>query len=274
YYDFVGWFTSATPDVGTDTPVTGDMLMGGSDVTLYAAWTEKATSDWVKESDMPSDAQIISEKWVYTLTQNKESSNSSESGWTGTGNYWKQTNSGSANYAYFPDGYDQNNWYYQNFMKGPYGAYDNGSTKRDVNNQWAGYIYWHWMYNTAANGTATRAIYDRYGTGPDNGYLYQYFFAFTHWKGDYQSDLYYCNSRSIRNYIVNDTHTSNAECGGATRWFRFDYYTSSYTDYQRIYQYQKVTNGLESSTAVNNGTDPATGGQISNATKYVRYRAK
>lgn len=274
YYDFVGWFTSATPDVGTDTPVTGDMLMGGSDVTLYAAWTEKATSDWVKESDMPSDAQIISEKWVYTLTQNKESSNSSESGWTGTGNYWKQTSSGSANYAYFPDGYDQNNWYYQNFMKGPYGAYDNGSTKRDVNNQWAGYIYWHWMYNTAADGTATRAIYDRYGTGPDNGYLYQYFFAFTHWKGDYQSDLYYCNSRSIRNYIVNDTHTSNAECGGATRWFRFDYYTSSYTDYQKIYKYQKITNGLESSTAVNNGTDPSTGGQISNVTKYVKYRAK
>ena len=123
------------------------------------------------------------------------------------------------------------------------------------------------MYSCNANGSSYRAIYHKYGYGPDNGYLYQFFYAFMSTKGDYSSDMYYCNSQYKTNYVVNDQYTSNEECGGATRWFRFDYYTSSYIDYTKIYQYKKVTDEI-SSTAVHNS------GEISNVQHYVRYREK
>lgn len=265
YYTFTGWYTAASG--GERITADGAVLTSGS-FTLYAQWALNPLSDWVPASSVPSGAQTVENKWTYTRTQTTESTDSSMSGWTQTGSYWKQTGSGSANYATFPAGYDENHTYYKTFERAAYSAYDDGSTKREVTNTWAGYVYWHWMYDTSANGTATRAIYHKRGTGPDNGYVYQYFFAFTSTRGDYSSDRGYCNSQGITNYIVNDQKTSNAECGGATRWFRFDYYLSSYVDYQKIYQYEKVTTGNESATQV------TAGGEISNVQHLVRYRTK
>ena len=51
-------------------------------------------------------------------------------------------------------------------------------------------------------------------------------------------------------------------------FYRFDYYTSTYTDYYKVFQYQKVTTGLEASTQV------TAGGEISNVQQWVRYREK
>ena len=266
YYTFNGWYTQAA---GGERVTEATILSTTTDVTLFARWTQNAVSGWVLESAMPSDAQLINTKWIYTRTQTTESTNSSMSGWTQTGNYWKQTGSGSANYASFPGGFSTSHSIYKNFAKSAYSAYDNGSTKREVSNSWAGYVYWHWMYDCGgANGISNRAIYHKYGYGPYNGFLYKYFYAFTSTKGNYSSDNLYCNSQGITNYIVNDQYTSASQSGGATRWFRFDYYTSRYTDYQKIYQYQKVTDGLESSTSISNG------GEISNVQKYVQYRPK
>ena len=147
------------------------------------------------------------------------------SGWTQTGNYWKQTGSGSTNYASFPRGFDTGHSIYKSFAKSAYNSYDNGSTKRTVNNAWAGYVYWHWMYDCGGgNGIANRAILDYKGTGPDNGFYYKYFGAFTSTTGNYSNDKYYCNSRNITNYII-PGRTAYSECQGATRWFRFDYYS-------------------------------------------------
>lgn len=264
YYTFNGWYTSSSGG----TQVTASTIMGGSNVTVYAHWELKPESDWVLASNVPSGAQITQTQWTYTRTQTKESTNSSESGWTQTGSYWSQTGSGSTYYAAFPTGYDTSNTYYTSFSKSAYSSYDNGSTKREVSNAWAGYIYWHWMYDCGnANGISTRAIYYKYGYGPDNGYLYKYFYAFTSTNGNYSSDMYYCNSQLMTNYIIPE-RTAYSLCGGATRWFRFDYYTSTYTDYQKIYQYKKVTNNIVSSTEV------TAGGEISNVQKYVKYREK
>lgn len=265
YYTFDGWYTAAS---GGSKVTSSTTVTATGNQTLYAHWTLNPVSDWVLESNVPAGAQIMQTKWTYTKTETKETTNSSESGWAQTGSYWNKTGSGSVNYATFPYGYDTGNLYYQNFAKQAYGAYDNGNTKREVSNTWAGYIYWHWMYNCGnANGTPYRAIYNQRGTGPDTRFYYQYFYAFASSNGNYASDRTYCNSLMITNYIIPE-RTAYAECGGATRWFRFDYYTSSYTDYQKIYQYKKVTNGLESTTAISNG------GQISNVKKYVKYRAK
>ena len=265
YYTFNGWYTATNGG----TKVTSSTTMGAGNVDLYAQWSLKPLSGWVSASNVPSGAQVVENKWTYTRTQTTESTNSSMSGWSQTGSYWKKIGGNSTYYASFPSGYDTGNYYYSSFAKSAYSAYDNGSTKRVVSNSWAGYVYWHWMYDCGgANGKSTRTIYHKYGYGPDNKYLYKYFYAFTSTNGNYSSDTSYCNSQGIRNYIVNDQKTSAAECGGATRWFRFDYYTSTYTDYQKIYQYQKVTTGNESTTQVTNG------GEISNVQHYVRYREK
>ena len=265
YYTFNGWYTA----VSGGTKVSSSTTLGAGDTTLYAQWTLNPLSSWVFASNIPSGAQIVENKWTYTRTQKIESTDSSMNGWTQTGSYWNQIGNGSKNYASFPTGYDNNNTYYQSFDSSGYDAYDDGNTKREVSNSWAGYIYWHWMYDCGgANGSSTRAIYHKYGYGPDTGLLYKYFYAFASTNGNYSYDKYYCNSQGLTNYIVSDQKTSNAECGGATRWFRFDYYTSSYVDYQKVYQYQKVTTGNESTTQVTDG------GEISNVQHYVRYRAK
>ena len=244
--------------------VTGDVTAS----EIYAPAELNAVSGWVLASEMPADATVISQKWTYTQTTNKESTDTSMEGYTQTGSYWVQSGTGSQNYSTaFPSGFDTSHSIYTSFAKNAVEAYENETNKREVTNSWTGYVYWHWMYDCGGgNGTANRAIYDRKDSGPDNGFYYKYFGAFTSSKGDYSNDTGYCNSLGKRNYIIPE-RTKYADCQGATRWFRFDYYTSYYTDYYKMFQYQKVEN-LESTTEV------TASDTISNVQKWVQYREK
>lgn len=269
YYTFDGWFTTATGGTKVTASTTYSVAQ---DITVYAHWTLKATVGWVKASELPAGAQVVDRKWVYTKTTNTESRETSLSGFTQTGSYWVQSGSGSRNYASFPSGFDTSNSIYTSFSSSGYGSSETATTKRTVSNSWAGYVYWHWMYDTSnANGSPNRAIYNKKGTGPDNGYYYKYFGAFTSTKGDYSNDTYYCNSLGIRNYIVPE-RTGWSQCQGATRWFRFDYYKSTYTDYYKMFQYQKIEENLESTTQVSNGTSGEV--TISDVQEWVMYRPK
>ena len=66
-------------------------------------------------------------------------------------------------------------------------------------------------------------------------------------------------------------YSSNVDCQGTWFWFRFDYYTSSYTDYYKMFQYRKVED-LESTTQVSAGTSGNV--TISNVNRWVRWRPK
>lgn len=234
---------------------------------IYATANLNAVSDWVKASSLPSGAQVINRKYTYTKRNYTETRNTSESGWTQYDSYWVKSSTNSFNYASFPSGYDTGNTYYQNFHKScDVSAYENATAKRTVSTAWAGYIYWHWMYDTnKANGTSTRAIYHKKGTGPDNGFNYKYFGAFTSTNGNYSSSKTYCNSQNKTNYIIPE-RTSYADCQGATRWFRFDYYSCTYTDYYKMFKYYKDTNHEDASKP--------SGSDISNVVEWVQYRAK
>ena len=274
YNNFIGWFTAA--EGGTQ--ITSSTKMGGAAVTIYAHWQLKPLSDWTLASNVPSDAQTVEQKWTYTRTQTKESTNTSESGWTQTGSYWKKTGSGSTNYASFPSGFDTGNYYYQNYAKSAYSASETATTKREVSNNWAGYIYWHWMYSVQYANNLQRAIADRYCVAngiSGNGFAYYYFYAIAS-----TVDCPQLGQGYVVNYYVSQTPAtyncysiipsgagSSTDGRGTPRMFRFSYYTSSYTDYQKVFQYQKVTQE-ESSTQVSNG------GEISNVQRYVRYREK
>lgn len=266
YYTFNGWYSA------DGVKVSGDTLMAAKNTTIYAQWTLKPLSGWTLASSVPSGAQVVENKWTYTRTQTTESTSSSKSGWTQTGSYWKETGRGSTNYASFPSGYDTGNYYYQNFAKSAYSGHDNGSTKRVVSNSWGGYIYWHWMYDVAYANRTDRTIshrsgyWDEYGNSGRGSY-YQYFTAIASTVDCPYLNKYYCCSQGLASYncksiLTNTTHV------GTPRFFRFEYYVSSYVDYQKMYQYKKVTTGNESSTAV------SAGGEISNVQHYVRYREK
>ena len=79
YYTFNGWFTAASggSKVSADTTPNCD-----DNITIYAQWTQKPISDWVKASAMPAEAQVVETKWTYTLREYTTNSASSLSGWT------------------------------------------------------------------------------------------------------------------------------------------------------------------------------------------------
>ena len=63
YYRYTGWYTSDGTKVSNVSAVAYE-----SDHTLYAHWKDNV-SDWIKESEVPSGAQIVDTKWEYTLTE-------------------------------------------------------------------------------------------------------------------------------------------------------------------------------------------------------------
>ncbi len=50
-------------------------------------------------------------------------------------------------------------------------------------------------------------------------------------------------------------------------WFKITVYKQTYTDYQKVYNYKKVT-------SCTNQTEVCNGGEISNVNKYIQYREK
>ncbi len=247
----------------TSITVSGDV----TSFEIYATAELNPVSDWVKASEVPSDAQVIDQKWSYTLTTNTESQETALEGYTQIGSYWVQSGTGTKKYSTdFPSGFDKGHSIYTSFAKSAVAAYETETTKREVSNAKTGYVYWHWMYDCGNSaGTSSRPINNKKGTG-ESGWVYKYFGAFTSSKGSYESDKYYCNSLNITNYIIPE-RTAYNDCQGSTRWFRFTYYTSTYTDYYKMFQYQKVEN-LESETEITESDD------ISNVQEWVRYRAK
>lgn len=230
YYNFKGWFTAASGGTLVSKTTKFDC---STTQTVYAQWEAKPVSGWVPKSAMPAGAQVVN-----TRTVKKQTTNSSEPGYTCTGFYWEETGKGNQPYASFPSGFDTGHEYYKQWMKGPYGEWDRGDTKRVVSNKWEGFVYWHWMYDTSyGNAAEKRAINNCSGYGVK--YYYEYFGAFASANGNYASDTNYCNGKGIRNYIVTDRDTSWSASQGAKRWFRFDYYRSYYTDYQKHYTYQQ-----------------------------------
>ena len=78
YYGFDGWYTSLE---GGEKVTSDTVFTGLTDITLYAHWTINPTSDWVLASEIPDDAQVVDEKWTYTLRSYKTSENADLDGW-------------------------------------------------------------------------------------------------------------------------------------------------------------------------------------------------
>ena len=86
YYTFNGWYTAKT---GGNEVTETSVYETTTAVTLYAQWTQNPVSEWVKASEVPSDAQIVDQKYMYSLTSYKTSDKSSLSGWTKYDTTWE-----------------------------------------------------------------------------------------------------------------------------------------------------------------------------------------
>lgn len=269
YYDFNGWYTAANG--GTKITSSSAYNTAGN-VTLYAQWTIHPVSDWVLESSVPSGAEIIDEKWTYDLRTNKESKETSLSGYKQYDSYWVKSGSGSFEYSdefetYAP-GFDTTHEIYTSLAKAPYAAYENATTKREVSTSWKGYVYWHWMYNTSSSSAGYRVIYYQKGNYSLNNYAYKYFGAFKS-TTDYTANST-GNSDQTNPYYTwykATDRVSFADSQGSWWWYRFNYRTCSYTDYYKMFKYYKIES-KESATLVT-ATD-----LISNVKHLVKYRAK
>jgi len=279
YYGDVLSVTYKRADYYTITSTGSDVITVTGNVTsahIFATAKLNELSGWVKASELPSNATVENRKWTYDLTTKTESRETSLAGYTQTGSYWVQSGSGSFEYsdkfATYAPGFDTSNSIYKSLNKAPYTAYENQTSKRTVSNTWAGYVYWHWMYDCGGGGAANRAIYFKNATGTtsmtNNNYGYKYFGAFkstTNFSGQTnanwaQNDTYY------KWYHVTD-RSSNSATQGSYWFYRFDYYICSYTDYYKMFQYSK-TEAKESTTQV------YASDSISNVQEWVQYRVK
>lgn len=260
HHIFDGWYLGDGNRVTESTT-----LSSGTDLTLLAHWTLKPASGWVLASEAPAGAEIVDEKWTYNQRTNTESYSTSLAGYTQYGSYWVRGGSGSRNYASFPSGFNTGHSIYQNFSTSGYSSYENATSKRVVSNNWAGYVYWHWMYNVAYANVTNRAISSKRATYGSLSYVY--FDAFTSSTNCPYLDNYYCNSQNLPSYNCHSVMPSRTGNGkGTPRYFRFDYYTSTYTDYSKMFQYYKIE-AKESASPV------TASGMVTNVQHWVQYRS-
>ena len=235
------------------------------------------TSDWVLASSAPQNAQIVARKWTYQKTTYVNSRETSMPGYTLASSSWVADGSGSANYASFPNSgntvFDTSHWIYTSFYKSnPYSASESQTAKRTVSTSWAGYVYWHWMYNVAyANRTDRTISGKKLNKGPYDNWAYVYFYAFlSSVDCPYLSNGYCCN-QNLPSYNCHSVLPETSSIGiGTPRFLRFDYYVSSYQDYYKLFRYYKTEN-LESDTAVQESSSGDV--VISNVVEYVKYKS-
>ena len=258
--------------------LTGVAILLSILMAQVAAYADDGKSDWVAENQVPAGAIVTDEQWLYVKTTYTDSNSESLSGFHKDGEEWQYKESGSKQYAFFTDGFDSGNWIYNSMNKSGYDAYETSTHKREVRNEWTGYIYWHWMYDCGGANAYDRAIFYQEGSGSRyltgwNAY-YKYFGAFLSYK-DYrqidansnwgQDDTYY-----LWYYI--DDRFSNADTQGSYYYYRTNYYTSYYTDYAKLFHYSKQES-LTSSSPIGEADywDGPYHIIINNVSKQVRY---
>lgn len=132
---------------------------------------------------------------------------------------WTQVDSGSFVYAAsWPAGFDRGNPLFAQYNKTPVQASETGTERVVVNTAPAGYIYWHWCYNTYANGPDNRKISSTQSS------TYPGFHAFVS-----DQDIPVTESAHARQLA------NRAVCTDTWWWLveRVELYTCTYTKYEK-----------------------------------------
>lgn len=272
YYTFEGWYTQET---GGDEVTDASVFYTTDDTTLYAHWTINALSEWVESSSVPTGGSVEEQKWKYTYTDIIESSDTAFSGYSRTGNeYWQNEGTNSFQYAdfeYKPSthvssfvvDFPTSNSLYIKYNKSPYTSYENTTSKRDVSSpSRTSWIYWHWMYGCGGSNAYDRAIHYA------NEYWTPWSTTYSYWNfGAFETTTNHTESSSHGNtiYTNKSTHQSYSDSQGSWYWYRLPIYTSTYTDYIRIFEYIMIED-RESSTVISPSDDNT------NVVEWVKFR--
>lgn len=237
-----------------------------------AVFEVKVEGEWVLLSDVPAGATITQRKWVFDRVEMTESTESYLEGWAYKDSYWRNLGTQTITYSNeIPSTFDTNSDIYRMLANAPAEGYETDTGKREVNNRFAGYCYWHFMYDVSYYETTGRAISDRYGMYDTHGrqgkgFGYWYFSAFLSSVDAPYLDNLYCCSRNQLSYDCRNIMPDKSSLGtGTPRYFRFNYYESVYTDYEKVFRYTR-------STREESYTEVWPNDSITNVLAYVKYR--
>lgn len=234
YHTFAGWYTAASggSQVASDTAV-----INSENHTLYAHWSAKPVSGWVKASEMPANAKVSETKWTYTLREYTENQASSLAGWIkydtkrtawGSWSNWSTSNpSNGVRNVESRSVYDHTEYHYYRWVNGG-GMY----TYKKDNSYWLEEKWFTYQLPTSSKYTAFGYV------GSDN---------VLNW---------WCKADFADNYSVSREFQRNIN---RTEW---RYQDPIYTNY-----YYKDSQKEASS-------DPSGQKDVSNIVKYVKYREK
>ena len=247
YYTFDGWYTD--PNEGNRITETS-IFEQNEDISLYAHWTVKPTSNWVLASELPDGAQTVEEKWSYTQRSTTTSSSSTMEGWTPYNSTWVWSSYG--------------NW--SGWSRTQYSSSDSRKVEsRTVTDQNAYTSYKYWIYRTpdgwgygtqnwsGTSGHGACTVYDEININ----YELPVYNSSQGIYGPYNSSMF---SHSGDSYWFS---------GGST-WHPAVTHTEwRYADRSKVYTYyfEKYDN-LESNTEV------TASDSISNIQKWVKYIEK
>ncbi|MBQ3417585.1 MAG: InlB B-repeat-containing protein [Ruminococcus sp.] len=249
YHNFTGWFTAKNS--GTQVKA-NTVFASPNDITLYAHWEDKPTSDWTLASQVPANAKVVDNKWTYDLTSTQTTSTDSSPGagwvkekdptwvWGSYGSWsgWSTTqpnpgagDSRKVDYKDVTDGWYAFTWYRTGSRN--YYNYDPGNGIGATYHDWGFFSVDVWNNGTAIGpGGRSSGTYSGTNSGNTTGY-------------------------NIDNGVV---------CfkGGEVNHREW-----RYCDRSQIYTYYwKKVDSLESKTEI------TAGGNISNVKHYVKYIVK
>ena len=199
-------------------------------------YTETATvgwSDWSETKPAGVEDSLIESKTQYRSSkyETKTSYNTSESGWTRKSSDWEKANSGSVTYVKsWPGGFHTGNALYGTYNKTPVSASETATAKTVVNSEAvSGYIYWHWCRGSYTAGPINRRVSD-VCEGE-----FQTFHAFFSTSNASSTDASGANGGNCKYY-------PNSGCCADTYWyFQIPVYTQSYTNYKKLFTYERWT---------------------------------
>ena len=234
YYTFNGWYTAASGG----SKVSSSTIMGAGNTTIYAQWSEKVPSDWVKASEVPAGAQIIESKWTYTLREYTTNTSDVLFGWT---KYDTQRTGWS----------EWSNW----------STNDPTNGVRNVESQsvydHTEYHYYRW---TNGNGVYTYKYSSSY-------WLEEKWFTYVLPTTSQYSSIGYVGSDKIANWWVRADYESNHS---TDRTFTRTINRTEWRYQEPVYTYFYYRD-IEKETM---SSDPTSQNNVSNVVKWVKYRAK
>lgn len=258
YYTFGGWYTEA--EGGEQ--ITAETVMNSlSDITVYAHWEQNDVSAWTLAAEVPADAEIVDQKWTYTLTSYTTSGSSSLSGWEKYDTTWAWSAWG--------------NW--SDWLNYDPGSSDSREKQSESRSEWIDtshnedrWYYYHWcspkgstyLYTYNPGGYTFHEVnlsyemgISRYGSG---GSVPEY--------GDYWCASGY-SPYWFRGGYAGDGHAYKNQVWVSSGYT--NYYTVwRYRDRSKVYTYHYKKNENKESS------EYPTGDNISDVQEYVQYRVK